>query len=140
MLLVGTHDRRLDDKSRLAIPAQFRDHFGDHCYLARGRKKCVDIISTTDFESVGAEMLAAVQRGEMSENRLMSVASSAVLASIDKQGRVVVDEKLRAYAGLEPEVAVVLSGRFDRFQIWVPDRFAILDASGTEDIADEELS
>jgi len=138
VLLVGTHDRRLDDKHRLALPAQFRPHFGDQCYLARGRKKCVDIISTDDFERVGQQLLEAVGRGEISENKLMAIAASAVLVSIDKQGRIVVEERLRDYAGLTAEQSVILSGRFDRFQIWTPERFAPLDADGTDDIAEDD--
>lgn len=135
MLLVGTHERRLDDKSRLSLPAQFRDHFGDQCYLTRGRKNCVEIVTTEQFERISADLLEQVRSNQITENKLMAIAAGAVLTSIDKQGRVVVDEKLRAYANVTPEQQVILSGRLDRFQLWAPDRFEQLDADGTAEMA-----
>jgi MraZ protein len=140
VLLVGTHDRRLDDKNRLALPAQFRSHFGDQCYVARGRKKCLDVVSVEDFERSGRDLLEAARRGEISENKLMAIAASAVLVAVDKQGRIVIDERLRTYAGIAAEQAVILSGRFDRFQLWAPERFAPLDADGTDLVAEEDDS
>jgi MraZ protein len=138
VLLVGTHDRRIDDKGRLALPAQYRDHFGDRCYVTRGRKNCLDVIAKDSFEQVAADLLEGVKRGEVSETRLMAVAASAVLATIDRQGRVLIDEKLRSYAGLTPDQTVVVSGRLDRLQIWSPDRFHAIDARSVDDLADDE--
>jgi MraZ protein len=138
VLLVGTHDRRVDEKGRLALPAQYREHFGERCYVTRGRKKCLDVIATGQFEQVAADLLDGVKRGEVSETRLMAVAASAVLTSIDRQGRVLVDEKLRQYAGLQADQSVVVSGRLDRLQIWAPERFANIDASNIDDLSEDD--
>ena len=48
------------------------------------------------------------------------MASSAVLVALDKQGRVNVDEKLRAYADLALESQVVVAGNLIRLEIWSP--------------------
>ena len=43
-----------------------------------------------------------VRNGEMTLTRQRALADSATLVTIDKQGRVTIDEKLRTYAHLEP--------------------------------------
>src|SRR5512143_269312 len=93
VMFVGAHERQLDDKGRLALPATYRAHLGEHCYLVKGTDKCVDVIPSEDFEQFGRELMAKVERGELSLNHQRALASSAVMVTVDKQGRVNVDEK-----------------------------------------------
>jgi len=135
VLFVGAFDRQLDDKGRLALPAAFRDRLGEHCYLAKGQDKCVTVVPASTFEAEAAAMAARVQAGELSRNQLRALASSANLVSFDKQGRVIVDEQLRAYADLVLGEPVTIAGGFDRLEIWRPQRFALVNDDGTGDLA-----
>ena len=101
MMFVGAHERQLDDKGRVALPATYRAHLGEHCYLVKGTDKCVDVIPSEMFEQFGRELIAKVDRGELSLNRQRAMASSAVLVTLDRQGRVNIDEKLRAGSELD---------------------------------------
>jgi len=76
-----------------------------------------------------------VDRGELSLNRQRAMASSAVLVTLDRQGRVNIDEKLRTYADITLESQVVVAGNLTKLEIWSPDRYARIDAEGTDDIA-----
>ncbi|HEY0518338.1 MAG TPA: hypothetical protein VGC84_02505 [Ilumatobacteraceae bacterium] len=129
------HERQLDDKGRVALPATYRAHLGEHCYLVKGTDKCVAVVPSEAFEQFGRELIAKVERGELTLNRQRAIASSAVLVGLDKQGRINVDEKLREYAELTVDSAVVVAGNLVRLEIWSPDRYARIDAEGTEDIA-----
>jgi MraZ protein len=135
MMFVGAHERQLDDKGRVALPATYRAHLGEHCYLVKGTDKCVDVIPSDAFEEFGRELIAKVASGELALNRQRALASSAMLATVDKQGRINVDEKLRTYAELTLESQVVVAGNLTRLEIWSPDRYARVDAEGTDDIA-----
>ena len=134
-MFVGTHDRQLDPKGRLALPAGYRSRLEPRCYLAFGKDKCIDVIPASDFEEVARDVMAAVKRGDATYNRQRALASSAVEVSVDAQGRVNLDEKLRSYADLTLGSRVVVSGAFDRMEIWSPDRFDHVAALGTEEIA-----
>jgi transcriptional regulator MraZ len=134
-MFVGSHERQLDDKGRVALPATYRAHLGEHCYLVKGTDKCVEVIPADFFEQFGRELIAKVERGDLTLNRQRALASSAVLAAVDRQGRVNVDERLRVYAELTLESQVVVSGNLTRLEIWSPERFARVDAEGTDDIA-----
>ncbi len=134
-MFVGSHERQLDDKGRVALPATYRAHLGEHCYLVKGTDKCVDVIPSEAFEQFGRELIAKVERGELALNRQRALAASAVLATVDRQGRVNVDEKLRNYADLDLESQVIVAGNLTRLEIWSPERYARIDAEGTDDIA-----
>ena len=135
MLFVGAFERQLDDKGRLALPAAFRDRLGEHCYLAKGKDKCVTVVPSETFEAEAADLAARVRNGEVPRNQLRALASSAILVSLDKQGRVNIDEQLRDYAGLLAGAAVTVAGSFDRLELWAPERFAAVNDDGTGDLA-----
>jgi len=135
MMFVGAHERQLDDKGRVALPATYRAHLGEHCYLVKGTDKCVEVIPSEAFEQFGRELITKVDRGELSLNRQRAMASSAVLVTLDRQGRVNIDEKLRTYADISLESQVIVAGNLVKLEIWSPDRYARIDAEGTDDIA-----
>jgi len=135
MMFVGAHERQLDEKGRVALPATYRAHLGEHCYLVKGTDKCVEVIPSEAFEHFGRELIAKVDRGELSLNRQRAMASSAVLVTLDRQGRVNIDEKLRTYADISLESQVIVAGNLVKLEIWSPDRYARIDAEGTDDIA-----
>src|SRR4029078_4039090 len=98
MMFVGAHERQLDDKGRVALPATYRAHLGEHCYLVKGTDKWLEVLPAEACEQLGRELIPKVDRGELSLNRQRAMASSAVLVTLDRQGRVNIDEKLRSYA------------------------------------------
>ncbi|MGA1362088.1 MAG: division/cell wall cluster transcriptional repressor MraZ [Ilumatobacteraceae bacterium] len=134
-MFVGRHERQLDPKGRLALPAPFRPRLEPRCYLAFGRDKCVDVLTAEAFDSLAAEMLAKVSRGEVDRNELRALASNTVEVAVDAQGRVNLEEMFRSYAGLSLGSRVIVTGAFDRVEIWDPARHERIAAEGTEKIA-----
>jgi MraZ protein len=93
------------------------------------------VIPADEFEAMAEQLMAKVDRGEASRQRRRAVASSATLVTVDKQGRVTVDDRLRQYAGLRTDDRVVVTGNFKLIEIWSPDRFAQINDEGTSDLA-----
>jgi MraZ protein len=134
-VFVGVHERQLDPKGRLALPAAFRPRLEPRCYLAFGRDKCIDVLTAEAFERVAEEMLEKVRTGEMDRNQQRALAANTLEVTIDAQGRVNLDEKLREYAGITLGSRVVVAGSFDRVEIWDPERHDRNISAGTEQIA-----
>ena len=137
-VFVGVHERQLDPKGRLALPAAFRPRLEPRCYLAFGQDKCVDVLTAEAFESVANEAMDKVRRGEMDRNQMRALASNTIEVTIDAQGRINLDEKLREYAGLSLGSKVIVTGAFDRVEIWEPTRHERISQAGTEKIAGVE--
>ena len=134
-MFVGVHERQLDPKGRLALPAAFRPRLEPRCYLAFGRDKCIDVLTAEAFEQVAQEMLEKVRNGEMSLNERRALAANTIEVTIDAQGRINIDEKLRSYAEVVLGEKVVVAGSFDRIEIWEPVRHERNISAGTEQIA-----
>lgn len=134
-MFVGVHERQLDPKGRLALPAAFRPRLEPRCYLAFGQDKCVDVLTAEAFEQVAQEMLDKVRSGEIDRNQQRALAANTIEVAVDAQGRVNLDEKLREYAGLELNTKVIVAGSFDRVEIWDPTRHERVTEAGTQQIA-----
>ncbi len=134
-MFVGVHERQLDERGRVALPSSFRTDLGDHCYLFFGEDGCVSVRSVDTFDREAAELVEKAKRGEISRNRLRAFASSASQATIDKQGRVTLDGRLREHAGIEPQAAVMVLGSLDQIEIWEPGRYRDAETAGQSEIA-----
>jgi MraZ protein len=134
-VFVGEHERQLDDKGRIAIPAEYRDRLGESCYLVKGADRCIDVVPVTTFEAEAERLIALEQAGQISRNHRRAMASSASLARIDKQGRVNIQPNLLGYADLSLEQRAMVVGNFDRLQIWWPERYHLIEQEGTGELA-----
>ena len=134
-VFVGVHERQLDPKGRLGLPASFRPRLEPRCYLSIGRDKCVDILTAEAFEAVAKDAVEKVRSGEMDRNQQRALASNTFEVVVDAQGRINIDEILREYAGLTLNSRVVVSGSFDRAEIWDPTRHQRISDEGLQQIA-----
>jgi MraZ protein len=139
-VFVGVHERQLDPKGRVALPAPFRPRLEPRCYLSVGRDKCVDILTADSFEEVARDAVEKVRRGEMDRNQQRALASNTFEVVVDAQGRILIDEVLRAYAGLSLNTKVVVTGSFDRVEIWEPGRHGSISAQALREIAGEGVA
>jgi MraZ protein len=133
-MFVGVHERQLDDKGRVALPASFRGELGERCYVSLGDDGCVTIRETTEFEAHARELIDAEKRGDLTRSRRRSIAVTSMLVSIDKQGRITLDEKVRQHAGLQPNSSVKVAGTFDAIEVWRPSRFEAVAGEGEDEL------
>ncbi len=115
-MLIGEHRHTLDDKKRVAIPANFRKEIGKKVVITRGLDNCLFVYPLNRWERV-AEKLSNLSMGAAdtrSFNRFML--AGAVEVEVDAIGRVLVPDFLKDFAGLK--VKVVIAGIHDRLEIW----------------------
>jgi MraZ protein len=134
-MFFGLHERQLDDKGRVALPAPFRADLGERCYLVIGDSRCIDVYSSEEFEARAKEMIDAVKRGEATISRQRALAHSATVATVDKQGRITVDEKLREFARIPLSSKVVVTGNLDRVELWSESVYAEIADRGSAEMA-----
>jgi transcriptional regulator MraZ len=114
----GLHERQLDDKGRVALPAPYRDDLGDRCVLVFGDSRCIEVHAADAFEARAAELSDSVKRGEASITRQRALAHSATSVSVDRQGRITVEERLRDFARIPLSSKVIVTGNIDRVELW----------------------
>lgn len=115
-MFIGEYKHNLDEKGRLAIPTKFRADLSKGAVVTRGLDTSLFLFPKEEWDKL-AEKLASLPLGQSSSRafaRLML--AGAMDVEVDKQGRVVLPEYLRTYAGLEK--SVVIAGLFNRLELW----------------------
>ena len=115
-MLLGTHTPKLDDKGRIILPAKFRDELSAGVVVTRGQERCLYVFSKSEFESVHEKIRQAPVTSEEARKYLRLFLSGAADDTPDKQGRVLVPQLLRDYAGLTKELVIIGVG--SRAEIW----------------------
>jgi len=115
-VFLGTYTPRLDEKSRLILPAKFREELAEGLVLTRGQERCIYVFSAREFERVHEQMRSAPLSSRQARDYIRVFLSGASDEVPDKQGRVTVPAPLRQYAGLDRDVTVIGAGT--RVEIW----------------------
>jgi len=115
-MFMGKHQNSIDAKSRMIIPSKFRDELGLRCVLTKGMDKCLYIYSMQDWAHF-MERLAGLPTTDINSRQFMRhFYANANECEIDKQGRIMISQDLREYAGIEKELVTV--GVMDKIEVW----------------------
>lgn len=122
-MLIGEFRHIIDNKKRVAVPAKWRQEIGPKVVITHGLDECLSVYSLTRWEEVVGKLssLSLGQSGSRGFNRFML--AGAVEIEVDANGRILVPEFLKEYAGLQTKV--VLAGLYGRFEIWEEKRWQI---------------
>lgn len=121
-MLIGEFDHVLDAKNRVIVPMKLRerDPGGELCsefVLTRGTENCLFVYPAEAWRRLERAMLGrGVLPGEERRRFQRLFNAGGVSCVCDRQGRVVVPEKLRNHAGLKREVTWIGTG--DRAELW----------------------
>jgi MraZ protein len=133
-VFVGRHERQLDPKGRVALPAAFRPRFEPSCFLAFGKDGCIDVFTRQDFETMANESTEKMKAGELSRDAWRALAHNTFEVAVDAQGRVNLERPLREFAALDPGSKLIVAGSYDRVEIWQPERYDLIRARGAAEL------
>lgn len=122
-MFVGEYDRSVDGNGRLALPSTFRDRLGDRCYLTTDPLGFVSITTVANFEADAQQLMEEVRDGTRPESALRNFGVNSSVVSIDKQGRITLDEESRSFAGIDPGGQAILAGAIKKLEVWRPSRY-----------------
>ncbi len=135
---MSTFHPRLDEKGRLFLPAKWREKLGDTVVLTKGVDHCVTGFSKAGF---AAHVSARLRSGPMSSRQVRelrrALIGSADEHSLDRQGRITIPVRLRQYAALAKDCAVVGAG--DYFEIWDAAVYEEIERAGDETLNNLEF-
>ena len=116
-MFFGEYEHTIDDKSRLTLPARFRELLADGVFLTKGLDGSVDVYPQQTWQETVVARIETLDRLS-SEARVMQRHFFAGASSDipDKQGRVHVPTALVRHARLGKDVTVI--GSYDHLEIW----------------------
>mgnify|MGYP001165787758 CR=1 FL=1 len=128
--MTGQYQHTIDAKGRLFIPAKLREELGDTFYVTMGMDSCLSIYSDASWARFTEKFESLPTRRPRP-----CVTANAAKCEPDAQGRIVLPQKLRAYAHLEKDVVVI--GVSNRAEIWNAEKWAEIEA---EELNPENLA
>lgn len=115
-MFIGEYSHVVDPKKRLALPSKFRKELGRKVVVTRGLDRCLFVYPLKAWNEI-AEKLGTLPVGESGTRSFIRVMlAGATDMDVDGQGRILLPEYLKEYAGLKKNVTV--AGLFNRMEIW----------------------
>jgi len=124
-MFYGEFKHTIDRKGRLIIPSTFREvfkeHYVDKFYVTRGLDGCLFVFTEDEwrFQEQKFKGMSFTKAEHRKFNRFYF--SGACELACDKQGRILIPQYLKGYAGIKKDV--VLIGVSNRIEIWAEDRW-----------------
>lgn len=115
-MFIGEYQHNLDSKGRMAIPAKFRQKLGAGAIITRGLDRCLFIFDAKEWEILAQKLIALPLAQANSRAFVRLMLAGAVDVELDKQGRILIPDYLREYAGLKKQV--IVAGLYNRIEIW----------------------
>ncbi len=113
-MLTGQYAHTLDAKGRVNFPARLREELGPRFFITRGLDHCLFVYSSQEWQAL-ADKLSKLPMSKSTPLSRFFFAGAAEVEP-DKQGRILIPEHLRKYAGLEKEITI--AGVSSRAEIW----------------------
>lgn len=124
-MFYGEHEHTIDRKGRLVLPSRFREafkeHYAERLYVTRGLDGCLFLFPDEEWRMAEQKFKAVpFTKSEARRfNRLYF--SGAGEVSCDRQGRILLPQYLKDYAGIKRDVVIV--GVSNRIEIWAKERW-----------------
>ncbi|MDY2928182.1 division/cell wall cluster transcriptional repressor MraZ [Anaerococcus sp.] len=115
-MFLGEFTHKLDSKNRIMMPSEFRDDLSENFYITKGPEKSLVIYTEDEFikQSERLDRLEVQNKKNRAIKRLFF--SSTVKASLDKQGRVLLNKNLRDYSEIKEEAMII--GNNSTIELW----------------------
>jgi MraZ protein len=122
-MLLGQYAYTLDSKGRLTVPSRFRDELPPEVVVTRGLDRCLVVYPLDVWEEIAQKVTSLPITDPRGRALRRVFFADAINVELDRQGRILVPDRLREYAGLDLSSEVVIVG-LDRFlELWDPERW-----------------
>ncbi len=135
---IGEDLHSIDAKGRLNVPARHRrvaaKHGGLTLWIMPGFEECLVILDDEGYHAFADRIRSLPMNAEEARLFERKLYPRIAEAEPDQQGRIVIPENLRRYAGLEGEA--LLRGTNNRIEVWNPARWANYEAAHDQSMAE----
>ena len=130
-LFMGEYNHSIDTKGRIIVPAKFRETLGDEFVVTLGLDGCLFVYPNEEWQKFITHLKNLPGNKEARQLQRYFMAGAAN-CEVDKQGRILIPQKLREHAGLEKDIIFV--GVLSKIEIWSKERW---DGNNNYDNMDE---
>jgi len=120
-MLSGEYKHSCDEKFRLRLPSKFKKELGEGYAVTRGNDGCLFVFSAAELKTLLEKTEKIPMFDSALQKPLRMLYSSAYEAEEDNQGRFLLPQSLREFAGIKKDVYFIGVG--SRAEIWSSERW-----------------
>ncbi len=115
-MFIGEYSHNIDAKGRMAVPAKFRSKLKNGAIVTPGIDNCLSLYSKEEWEKRASQVAvnSIYKKNSRAFSRFMF--TKAMEVEFDKQGRILLPDYLRRYAGLGKKA--IVAGVYNVIEIW----------------------
>ena len=115
-MLIGRYASKVSLKGRVAVPVRLREELGNSAVIAQGYEKSLLLVNSSKWKELTGFLEGKPLTMGAARDTERFLYGSAFEIELDDQGRTVIPQELRAFAGLTDEA--VFLGLGNRVEIW----------------------
>ena len=125
--MTGEYRHSLDAKGRVFIPSRLREELGPVFYVTLSVERCLSVYNLENWQRF-LDRINAMPYNR--QHKMRPLFAYAAKCELDTQGRVLLPQSLRDYAGLSKEIAII--GCNDHAEFW--------DSSAWDEVSRKETT
>ncbi|MDT8304589.1 MAG: division/cell wall cluster transcriptional repressor MraZ [Anaerolineae bacterium] len=115
-MFLGEYTHTIDEKGRVTIPARYRGELAAGLVVTRGFDENLMIFPVAEWQELAERILARPLSDQSVRAFRRRVFAGAADLEPDRQGRIVLPQYLREFAGIDGDV--VIAGMFNYIELW----------------------
>ena len=131
-MYMGEFSHTIDTKGRVIIPSKLRDALGEGFVVTKGLDGCLFVYDAKEWSSFEEKLADLPTTSREARTFVRFFLAGADTPELDKQGRMLLPQSLRAHADLKKDVVFVGAGR--RVEIWDRERWEADTPASPEDM------
>ena len=125
--MTGEFQHALDNKGRIFIPARLREELGQAVFVTLSMDRCLSVYSKENWDLFTGKVNALPY---VRQRKMRPLFAYAVRCDLDAQGRILLPQNLRDWAGLVKNVTVV--GCNNHAELWDSEAWAAICAEESQ--------
>ncbi len=135
-MFYGEYQHSVDAKGRVIVPSKFRDGLGEKFIVTKGLDNCLFAYSAEEWGNLETKLKSLPFTDKDVRAFVRFFFAGATECEVDKQGRILLPQNLREYAGLDKDIYVI--GVSTRVEIW--DKAKWESYSGDENMSADNIA
>ena len=120
-MLIGEYQHSLDAKNRIIVPSKLREDLGNKFILTKGLDGCLYIYPAEEWKKLQEKLKLLPLTDKDARAFIRFFFAGACEVEVDKQGRGLIPQNLKEYAGIEKEIVTI--GVLSRVEVWSREKW-----------------
>jgi len=120
-MLIGEYQHALDIKNRIIVPSKLREDLGNNFVITKGLDGCLYAYPIEEWKLLQEKLKTLPLTNKDARAFVRFFFAGACEVEMDKQGRGLIPQNLKEYAGIEKEIVSI--GVLTRVEIWSKEKW-----------------